>query len=142
MPYRDLPLVDPHGLETARQELGGAFVRILGYYRTDGASSITAIEDAMHQHDAAAMVRPAHSLKGESRQFGADRIAELCLLLEMTARRHVEDRAPLPDDLVPDVAALRHCFHETLLLLEPPSDPEPSPKRAKAPPPFGRRAIC
>src|SRR3546814_1141860 len=58
-----------------RRELGAGFVRILGYFREDGIKSVSAIEDAIRRRNAPALVIPAHTLKGEARQFGAKRLS-------------------------------------------------------------------
>lgn len=135
MPYQHQPLVDEADLAVAMRELGPALPRILGYYRQDGVVSITRIEDAMAKRDAAAMVLPAHTLKGESRQFGAVRLGELALHLEMTARDHVERREPLPDSLLNDVDSLRPLFHQTLVSLDAAGlSAQPAPARISPPP--------
>src|SRR3546814_7563115 len=58
-----------------RRELGAGFVRILGYFREDGIKSVSAIEDAIRRRNAPALVIPAHTLKGEARQFVAERLS-------------------------------------------------------------------
>lgn len=141
MPYHQSPLINEADLAVVRREIGAALPRILGYYRQDGVVSITAIEDAMAERNAAAMVLPAHSLKGESRQFGAERMAELAQYLEVTARQCMEDRVPLPDELCQHVGQMRSCFHETISVLEARLSAAAQPPRAVAPgrPVFGRR---
>lgn len=111
------PLIDESGLALAQRELGEALPRILGYFREDGAGSVGAIEAAMHNHDAAAMVRPAHTMKSEARQFGGEALADLSQHLEMTARRCIEERVPLPDDLLDDVHSMRSLFQDTIAFL-------------------------
>jgi HPt (histidine-containing phosphotransfer) domain-containing protein len=118
MPYRHLPLISDTDLAAARRELGSALPRILGYFRHDGVASILAIENAMQARNATALVLPAHSLKGESRQLGAERVAHLAEHLEMTARRCIEERSDLPEALSDDVRGLRPLFHDTITLLE------------------------
>ena len=90
------PLVNWESFQQARSELGANFVRILGYFREDGIKSVDRIEDAMRSHNATAMVIPAHTLKGESRQFGADPLADLAetfeFLLEHAIRKAVRLR--------------------------------------------------
>jgi HPt (histidine-containing phosphotransfer) domain-containing protein len=145
MPYHHLPLISESDLASARRELGNALPRILGYYRQDGVSSITAIEDAMQARNATAMVLPAHTLKGESRQLGAGRLTELAEHLEMTARQCIEHREDLPDDLSEDVRGLRPLFQETVVHLErvvgePVTAARPRPTAAPLRPVFGRRA--
>lgn len=141
MPYNHIPLVNDVELAVVQREIGPALARILGYYRQDGVVSLTAIEDAMAERSAAAMILPAHSLKGESLQFGAERMAELAQYLEMTARRCVEERTALPDELSHDVAEMRICFHETVRILEAKIMGHAVPARAApaARPVFGRR---
>jgi HPt (histidine-containing phosphotransfer) domain-containing protein len=114
----DLPLIADADLAEARREMGTALTRILGYYKHDGVRSIGDMERAMHERDAAAMVLPAHSMKGESRQLGAYCLAELAQHLETTARHCLEERIALPDDLASEVALLQPLFHETVECLE------------------------
>jgi len=68
-------LIDWNVFARARTELGAGFIRILGYFREDGVKSLAAIEEAAQAQNAAAMVIPAHTLKGESLQFGAEPLA-------------------------------------------------------------------
>ena len=65
-------IIDWVHFEKSRGELGPGFIRILSYFREDGAKSIAAIEQAMHEQNTVALVIPAHTLKGEARQFGAE----------------------------------------------------------------------
>lgn len=142
MPFQEPLLINHAELAVARRELGPALLRIMGYFRQDGAVSLGAIEGAMTARNAAAMVLPAHTLKGDARQLGADRVAHFAQQVEMTARNCVEQRSPLPDDLVTDVSLLRLCFHETVAALEQELALSPEPQRATSPqrPVFGRRA--
>ena len=79
---------------------GPGFIRILGYFKEDGVKSIAQIEQAMREQNTAALVLPAHTLKGESRQLGAEPLAEIAELIESTARFCVETHR-FPDELVP-----------------------------------------
>jgi histidine phosphotransfer protein HptB len=115
-------LIDRQEYEFARQGLGEAFIRILGYFREDGTKSVAAVEEAMRTRNAAALVIPAHTLKGEARQFGALRLANMAEHIEMTARRCVEHREG-PEELVEIVADLRPCFGETMNALEKDASP-------------------
>ncbi len=63
--------------------MGAGFVRVLGYFREDGMKSVAAIENAFRDLDSAKMVMPAHTLKGESWQFGAEKLGELAEEIEM-----------------------------------------------------------
>ena len=64
-------IVDWVHFEKSRTELGPGFIRIRTYFKEDGTKSIAQIEEAMHNQNTAALVLPAHTLKGESRQLGA-----------------------------------------------------------------------
>ncbi|USI74483.1 Hpt domain-containing protein [Sphingomonas morindae] len=110
-------LVDWAVFARARAELGTAFVRILGYFREDGTKAVGAIEQAMRLRSAAALVLPAHTLKGEARQFGALPLAALAEDIEMTARHCVEMRTA-PDELIQRVIDLRPRFEATLALFD------------------------
>lgn len=116
------PLIDWDIYKQTREDLGGAFVRILGYFREDGTKSVAAIEYAMRNNNAAALVIPSHTLKGESRQFGAERLATLAEDIEYFARRCVETQQS-PEEYVQQVVALRPLFEETLAALETDSNP-------------------
>jgi HPt (histidine-containing phosphotransfer) domain-containing protein len=115
-------IIDWAGFSSARSELGADFVRILGYFREDGVKSVAAIEQAMRTSDAVAMVLPAHTLKGEASQFGADALADLAEKIENIARQSVERRQN-PDEALPDVVKLRALFDETLAAFERETNP-------------------
>lgn len=134
MPHLQTELVDWTEFARTRSELGTAFLRILGYFREDGVKSIHAIEEAFRARNAAALVTPAHTLKGESAQFGAHRLRAMAEEIEMTARRCVEMREG-PEELIETVVALRPCFSETMALL----DRDANPLVARRPTTFGRR---
>lgn len=115
-------LVDWEEFRATRAQLGAAFVRILGYFREDGTKSVAAIEEAMRARDARGLVMPAHTLKGESRQFGAEKLAELAEDIEMFARRCVEAQNS-PEEYLPRVVTLRPLFEQTLAALEREANP-------------------
>ena len=100
-----------------RGALGEAFVRILGYFREDGTKSVAAIEAAMRERSSANLVLPAHTLKGEGYQFGADKLAELAEEIEVAARHYVEIQQD-PSELLEKVVQLRPLFELTLATLE------------------------
>ena len=115
-------IVDWTKFSRMRFELGANFVRILGYFREDGEKSVATIEDAMHRQDAAAIVLPAHTMKAEARQFGAEPLAVVAELIEQTARLCVETHR-FPDELVPEVVQLRKLFNETIELFDKATNP-------------------
>ena len=129
-------IVDWAHFERSRAELGGAFIRILTYFKEDGTKSVAQIEQAMREANTAALVLPAHTLKGESRQLGAEPVAKIAELIETTARFCVETHR-FPDELVPQVVELRKLFNETVELFERATNPLVT--RA-GPAGFGRKA--
>jgi histidine phosphotransfer protein HptB len=130
------PIVDWSMFQRTRSELGAGFVRILGYFREDGEKSVEKIEDAMHRKDAAALVIPAHTLKSEARQFGAEPLGDLAEEIELAARRSVESRL-FCDHILPSVAKLRPLYRETMDLFEK----ETNPLRERRASGFGNRGV-
>ncbi len=122
MSFEGSTLVNWAAFQQARSELGAGFVRILGYFREDGVKSVAAIEAAMRAQNAAAMVIPAHTLKGEARQFGAEPLADLAEHIETIARDCVELQ-DTPDLALEPIVRLRPLFEETLTLLEREANP-------------------
>ncbi len=128
-------IVDWVHFEKTRAELGSGFIRILSYFREDGTKSVAQIEQAMREQNTAALVIPAHTIKGEARQFGAEPLAARAELIETTARLCVETRR-FPDELVKDVVELRRLFLQTMDLFEKATNPLVSRPPAGG---FGRR---
>ena len=120
--YEGSTLVDWHAYGRARSELGAGFARILSYFREDGAKSVFALEEAMRANNAPAMVIPAHTLKGESRQFGAEPLGALAETIETIARDCVEAQ-DTPESALEHVVRLRSLFDQTLALLEREASP-------------------
>jgi len=100
-----------------RTVIGPDFARILGFYREDAAKSVVAVEQAFRARDAVAIVRPAHTLKGDSLQFGGEALGKLAEHIEHVARQCVEDHRA-PDELAADIPRLRPMLIETLGLFE------------------------
>lgn len=130
-------IVDWAHFERSRKELGPGFVRILSYFREDGTKSLTQIEQAMREQNTPALVLPAHTLKGEARQLGAEPLAAIAELIESTARFCVETHR-FPDELVKDVVELRRVFDRTVELFDKAINPLQSRARP-APTGFGRK---
>lgn len=115
-------IVDWVHFEKSWTELGPNFIRILTYFKEDGTKSVADIEQAMHGQNTAALVLPAHTLKGELRQLGAEPLAKMAELIETTARLCVETHR-FPDELVPEVVELRRLFEETVDLFDKATNP-------------------
>ena len=91
----------------------------------------------MRAGSAAALVIPAHTLKGEARQFGAEPLAALAEEIEAIARDCVESH-DTPEQALELVVKLRPCFEQTLVLLE--REANPLVERRPSPGSFGRRS--
>lgn len=130
-------IIDWVHFEKSRTELGPGFIRILSYFKEDGVKSIAQIEQAMHDQNTTALVLPAHTLKGESRQLGAEPLAKIAELIESTARFCIESRR-FPDELVPEVVELRRLFEQTTALFDKATNPLMT--RA-APGGFGKKSV-
>lgn len=115
-------LIDWKTFTETRSLLGAGLVRILGYFREDGTKSVAAIEEAMRLKDSVKLVMPAHTLKGESWQFGADKLAMLSEEIEVAARHYVEIHQD-PSELVEKIVQLRPIFEATLAALEAEASP-------------------
>ena len=129
-------IIDWGYFEKSRTELGPGFIRILSYFKEDGTKSIAQIEQAMHEQNTTALVIPAHTLKGESRQLGAEPLAKVAELIETTARLCIETHR-FPDELVPEVVELRRLFNQTVELFDKATNPLMT---RSAPGGFGRKA--
>jgi HPt (histidine-containing phosphotransfer) domain-containing protein len=130
-------IVDWSFFEKSRTELGPGFIKILSYFKEDGVKSIGEIEDAMRQQNTIALVLPAHTIKGEARQLGAEPLAKIAELIESTARLCVETHR-FPDELVPQVVELRKMFDETVELFDKATNPLVQ-RAAPGPGGFGRK---
>jgi HPt (histidine-containing phosphotransfer) domain-containing protein len=129
--------VDWVHFEKSRAELGPGFIRILSYFKEDGVKSIAQIEAAMRDENTTALVMPAHTLKGEARQLGAEPLAKVAELIETTARFCIESRR-FPDELVPEVVELRRLFGQTVELFDKETNPLLT-RAAGGPVGFGRK---
>ena len=102
-------IVDWAHFEKSRAELGPGFIRILSYFREDGVKSIAQIEKAMREQNTTALVIPAHTLKGESRQLGAEPLAKIAELIEIhRALLHREPTAS-PTSWCPKWSSFASC---------------------------------
>ncbi|HEX8938271.1 MAG TPA: Hpt domain-containing protein [Sphingomicrobium sp.] len=128
-------VIDWAHFEKCRTEMGPGFIRILSYFKEDGVKSISQIELAMREQNTTALVIPAHTIKGESRQLGAEPLAKIAELIETTARLCIETHR-FPDELVPEVVQLRTLFDQTVEQFEKATNPL---VQRTAPTGFGRK---
>jgi HPt (histidine-containing phosphotransfer) domain-containing protein len=133
------PPINHETLSALRLELGVHFARILSYFAEDGVKSVQAIEDAVGKRDAVALVRPAHTLKGESLQFGCEALGYAAEYIEKAARAAVEAHN-FPNEIVDFSWKIRPLFTEALAALEHASAPKPVPATPlRRPAAFGRK---
>ncbi len=101
------PALDRPTLDALLDAVGGDrsfLVELIDAYLTDSVSVIGAMEAAAASASVPDLVRPAHTLKSNSANLGALRLAELCRALEADARDGSVD------DPVARVAAVRTEF--------------------------------
>jgi HPt (histidine-containing phosphotransfer) domain-containing protein len=115
-------IVDWALFEKNRAELGPGFIRIISYFREDGAKSLAQNEQAMRDENTAALVLPAHTIKGEARQLGAEPLAKIAELIETTSRLCIETHQ-FPNELVASVVELRKLFTDTVELFDKATNP-------------------
>jgi HPt (histidine-containing phosphotransfer) domain-containing protein len=109
--HADAPLLDQAVLDELRASTGDdeEFVRdLIETYVEDARSSIEALGDAAAAADAAAVVRPAHTLKSTSASVGAMRLSAICRDIEAAGRDGVVD------GLDAAVSLTRETWAETL----------------------------
>jgi HPt (histidine-containing phosphotransfer) domain-containing protein len=78
-------MLDAAALERLREMSGGddAFLReLVDTFLADAPGMLAEMRQALAQGDAATFRRAAHSMKSNSRDFGAKALAELCLAME------------------------------------------------------------
>ena len=84
--------------------------------------SAIALSVALGGTSYAAIVLPAHTMKAEARQFGAEPLADLAEQIEFACRRALESHL-FPGDILPEVAKLRPLYLQTIALLEEETNP-------------------
>ena len=132
------PVIDREKLNAIRAELGTHFPRILSYFAEDGVKSVAAIEDAVRNRDTVALVRPAHTLKGESLQFGAEALGLAAEHIEKAARDGVEAHI-FPADVTEIATRLRPLFEQALAALQLAAAPTVAPGPLRRAAGFGRK---
>lgn len=89
MTYEDTPILSSAVLAELRESTGDdeEFVReLVEAYIGEGAGYLEAMTAAAAAGDAAAMVRPAHTMKSSSATMGAMRLSVICRGLEEAGR--------------------------------------------------------
>jgi signal transduction histidine kinase/DNA-binding response OmpR family regulator/tetratricopeptide (TPR) repeat protein len=89
--------LDPSALERLRELAGGDdefVVDMIDTFLHDAPGMTRDMRSALASGDAAALRRAAHSLKSNSRDFGAPALSEMCLELETMGKETALDGAP------------------------------------------------
>ncbi|HET9853240.1 MAG TPA: Hpt domain-containing protein [Candidatus Limnocylindrales bacterium] len=103
--YGDVPVLDPGVIAELLESTGGdeEFVRdLVATYVEEGTGLLGGMRDAVASGDAAAIVRPAHSLKSSSAAIGVMRLSSICRSIEAAGR---EGRADALGDAVEEAGA-------------------------------------
>jgi len=85
----DTPIVDEGALNELMESTGDdvGFVReLIDTFLADTPAQLEAMTSAVEADDAAALVRPAHTLKSSSATVGASRLSSVARELEMAGR--------------------------------------------------------
>ncbi len=104
-------------LAETRSKLGDGFMRVFGYFHDDGYKATQIIEDSVKNGAPAPLVLPAHRLKNEAREFGAEGLASLAELIELSARDCVEWKQNA-SGLVEHIVKLRPLLLATLMEID------------------------
>jgi HPt (histidine-containing phosphotransfer) domain-containing protein len=107
----DEPILDAGVLGELRTSVGDdeAFMAdLIATYVDEGTDHLAAMESAAAARDAAAIVRPAHTLKSSSAALGALRLAQIAREIEMCGRADDAEGASSR------VAEARMAWDETL----------------------------
>ena len=109
-------LIDPAALDAlaALQRPGkpDLTARVLGLFRAESPSSITAMEDGVAENDLEAVRIAAHTLKSSSAYVGARELSDICAQIERAARE-----GNFPECLVM-TDSVEELFTETLEALD------------------------
>lgn len=109
--------LDPNAMIRLLEITGGdvAFVdELIDTFLDDATVQLDALRAAGAANDAAAIVRPAHSLKSNSDNVGATILADLCRSLEADGRAgHVPEMAERVAAIESEFAAVRAALLET-----------------------------
>ncbi len=97
-----------------RPQQGGApgtAVHIIEIFLQDAAAQLSALREAVDRHDAAAVERVAHTMKGSAAMLGASSVARSCAELIHNARhRSFDGGAAIVSQLEDEVAAIQRSI--------------------------------
>jgi HPt (histidine-containing phosphotransfer) domain-containing protein len=108
----ELGVLDRSALDALMETMGGDadfFAEMIDIFLVDAEDLLSAMVGALANGDASALRRAVHTLKSNSRTFGASALADLCQDIEgHAAAGTLDGLAPLVEQVVasyPDVAA-------------------------------------
>jgi HPt (histidine-containing phosphotransfer) domain-containing protein len=107
----DVAVLDANTLAELRESVGGddAFIAdLVATYCAEAPEHLAAMSAAAEARDAAAVVRPAHTLKSSSAALGALRLAQMAREIEMSGRNGQSE------GLSEQVAAASATWQQTL----------------------------
>lgn len=114
----DAVLMDVAINAEARHVMGGKYDMMVEFYEEDAEKYIGEIRQGIDKKQVAHIVRPAHTLKSNSRSLGLVRMADLAAALEVKALAMNEGRIALSfKDLSCDLDAIDMCFAQSISLL-------------------------
>jgi signal transduction histidine kinase/DNA-binding NarL/FixJ family response regulator/HPt (histidine-containing phosphotransfer) domain-containing protein len=100
----------------------GAAVHIIEIFLQDAAVQLSALRGAVERHDAAAVERVAHTMKGSAAMLGASSVARICAELIHNARQgSFNGGAAIVSQLDDEVAAIQRSLSPRLAHVTQPS---------------------
>jgi HPt (histidine-containing phosphotransfer) domain-containing protein len=111
--------VDRPVLKALREDIESdpdLFAKLIGTFLNEVSKRMNALQHAVEQANAEAMMDAAHGLKGMSSTFGARRMASLCLELEKKGRAgSVCDTGAIFSELETESGYVRQLFELELM---------------------------
>jgi CheY-like chemotaxis protein/nitrogen-specific signal transduction histidine kinase/HPt (histidine-containing phosphotransfer) domain-containing protein len=107
-------VIDTVVLERLKEHVGD-IVPVAAIFLRSLERRIAELEQAIQQHDAEAINKVAHTMKGSSGQFGAEELAHLCMLVEnMGKSGNLQQIDRIYKQIVLAAGKVKHFFAEQL----------------------------
>lgn len=101
-------------LQRLREHVGN-ITPVIGVFLRSLDRRLVELEGAVQARDAEAINKVAHTMKGSSSQFGAEDLAQLCLLLEQMGKNgNIQHVDRIFAQIVQSVGRVKHFFAEQL----------------------------
>ncbi len=101
-------------LQHLRQHVGN-ITPVVGVFLRSLDRRVTELDRAVQARDAEAINKVAPPMKGSSSQFGAEDLAQLCLLAERVGGGNIQQIDRIFTQIVQAVARVKHFFAERLI---------------------------